>query len=99
MLVRFTEINGEITVKILVSSQTARQMLEANIQELRNIFSPHQISIEEQEIDLQQIHQQLEDEFLEEQSQDQSQHHDEEKESSDNNFEEEFHEYLLNEKA
>lgn len=99
MVVRFTEINGEITLKIIVSSQVTKQMLESNIHELRTMFSPHQISIEEQEFDLQQIQQQLEDEFMEEQNQDQSEHHQEEKQSSDHTFEEEFHNLLMNEKV
>lgn len=47
MMVRLTELNGEMTVKIFVSSQATRQMLEANIHQLKNMFAPHQVVIEE----------------------------------------------------
>src|SRR5699024_5136827 len=43
MLVRFIEINGEMTVKLLVTSQATRHMLEANIHQLKHLFAPHQI--------------------------------------------------------
>lgn len=46
MLVRFMEVNGEITVKIFVTSQTAKTALEANIHQLKHMFAPHQVSIE-----------------------------------------------------
>lgn len=99
MVVRFTEMNGEMTLKIIVSSQVTKQILESNIHELRSMFSPHQISIEEQEFDLQQIQQQLDDEFMEEQNEEQSQHHQEEKESSENKHGKDFHSLLMNEKV
>lgn len=46
MLVRFVEINGEMTVKIIVSSQATKSILEANIHLLKHMFAPHQVSIE-----------------------------------------------------
>lgn len=46
MLVRFVEINGEMTVKILVSSQATKSLLETNVHQLKHMFAPHQISIE-----------------------------------------------------
>ena len=49
MMVRFTQINGEMLVKILVSTAVAKEMLEGNLQQLRNMFSPHQVVIEKQE--------------------------------------------------
>ncbi|GEM_PF-4688413 len=49
MLVKFTQVDGEILVKILVTSDAAKEMLKGNIQQLRNMFSPHQVVIEKQE--------------------------------------------------
>jgi len=99
MLVRFIEKNGEMTLKIIVSSQTTKQVLETNIRELRNIFSPHQISIEEQEIDFQNIHKQSEGKSLEEDQQEQSQHSNpDEEDQLENDGESNFYE-LLNEEV
>lgn len=49
IFVRMTEINGEMTVKLLVSSQATKRLLEANIHQLKHMFSPHQVVIEENE--------------------------------------------------
>jgi len=46
MLVRFVEVNGEMAVKIFVSSQATKSLLETNIHQLKHMFAPHQISIE-----------------------------------------------------
>ncbi|WP_026906122.1 flagellar hook-length control protein FliK [Paucisalibacillus globulus] len=50
MMVRLIEINGEMTVKIVVSSQAAKEMLESNINQLRHMFSPQQVVIERQDL-------------------------------------------------
>lgn len=49
MIVRFTQIDGEMAVKIIVSSQAAKTMLESNIHQLKHMFSPHQVIIERDE--------------------------------------------------
>ncbi|MFC0524141.1 flagellar hook-length control protein FliK [Pontibacillus salicampi] len=49
MMVRMTQQNGEMMVKILVTSQAAKEMLESNMQQLRHMFSPSQVQIERQE--------------------------------------------------
>lgn len=46
MLVRFIEVNGEMTVKILVTSQATKSILEANVHQLKHMFAPHQVVIE-----------------------------------------------------
>ncbi|RLL45319.1 hypothetical protein D8M04_10720 [Oceanobacillus piezotolerans] len=53
MMVRLTQVNGEMTVKILVATQTAKELLETNIKQLKNMFSPHQVVIEKQEWNVQ----------------------------------------------
>lgn len=50
MMVRLTEINGEMTVKIVVSTQAAKEMLESNMHQLRHMFSPQQVIIERQDV-------------------------------------------------
>lgn len=47
--VELTEIDGEMLVKLTASSQMAKEALEANIKELRHMFSPQNIVIEKQE--------------------------------------------------
>lgn len=49
MTVRFAQIDGEMTVKIVVSTQLAKEMLESNIHQLKHLFAPHQVSIERDE--------------------------------------------------
>ncbi|MEI3604599.1 flagellar hook-length control protein FliK [Pseudogracilibacillus sp. SE30717A] len=50
MTVRFVQVDGEMAVKIIVSSQVAREMLESNIHQLKHMFSPHQVVIERNEL-------------------------------------------------
>ncbi len=100
MVVRLTEINGELTLKIITTSQVTRQMLEANIHELRNMFAPSQVTIERQDLELSQVQQQLEEEFVHEQEQDQpEQQHEQEQDSDQNKFIEALTSLLMSEKV
>lgn len=47
--VKMTQVNGEMMVKMLVSSQAAKDMLEQNVHQLRHLFQPHQVSVERNE--------------------------------------------------
>ncbi|MFD1067570.1 flagellar hook-length control protein FliK [Oceanobacillus locisalsi] len=47
--IRFAQSNGELTVQMLVSSKAVKEVLESNLHQLRNIFSPHQVSVEKQD--------------------------------------------------
>lgn len=47
--VEMSEIDGEIYVKLIASSAGAKEALESNIRELRHMFSPHQVLIEQEE--------------------------------------------------
>ncbi|MFD1414594.1 flagellar hook-length control protein FliK [Oceanobacillus jeddahense] len=49
MTIRFLQTNGELTVQMLVSSKAVKEVLESNLHQLRNVFSPHQVTIERQE--------------------------------------------------
>ncbi len=46
MTLHFTQMNGDMVVKIIVSSQMAKEMLETNIHQLKHLFAPHQVMIE-----------------------------------------------------
>lgn len=97
MVVRLTEMNGEMALKILVSSDTTKQMLEKNIKELRNLFSPHQVVIEKQESGLNQIQKEHQDQSLDDHEENQSNHsNQEETNDSGETFEKEFKELLMN---
>lgn len=49
MMIRLVEINGEMTVKIVVTSQAAKDVLESNMNQLKHMFSPQQVVIERQD--------------------------------------------------
>ncbi len=103
MMVRFTQVNGEILVKILVTSAAAKEMLESNIHQLKNMFSPHQVVVERQDASLQQtanMQKEQEDGQLteqEKQQSEQSEHKD--NQQNEGSFESQFEELLMNEKV
>jgi len=99
MFVRFIEMNGEMTVKITVSSQATKKMLEANIHQLKNMFSPHQVVIEKQEIDFDEIVK--EDALAKEQNNDEEQQpsEDEEKQQDHQSEAKEDFQKILDEKV
>lgn len=72
ILIRFTEINGEMTVKMVVATAQAKEMLESNLHQLKHMFSPHQVVIERQEPTIQttqEAQQEQADQSFEEQDQ------------------------------
>ncbi|KGX88636.1 flagellar hook-length control protein FliK [Pontibacillus marinus] len=104
MMVRMTQQNGEMMVKIMVTSQTTKEMLEGNLQQLRHMFSPNQVVVEKQDLNVnsqQNMHFQKEqDEYSEEQHDPQSTQEDNEHEQHDEETESlDFHELLMNEKV
>ena len=44
--VRFTQVDGNMTVQMVVTSQATKELLEANLHQLKHMFSPHQVVIE-----------------------------------------------------
>lgn len=97
MMVRLTELNGELTVKILVSSQATRQMLEANIHQLKHMFAPHQVIIEESnELNIQNIAEEHEhqDQSLEEHEESDGQ--DQQQQQAKEEVSESFQDVLMN---
>lgn len=47
--IEMTEIDGEMFVKIIATSEMAKEALESNMKELRHMFSPHQVIVEQEE--------------------------------------------------
>lgn len=103
MMVRLTQIDGEMVVKITVSSHAAKKMLESNIHQLRNMFSPQQVVVERQELPVQQgqdVQREQKDQQLKDQSDNQSEHPDQQEEpNTGDDFATQFHELLMNEKV
>ncbi|AVQ99047.1 hypothetical protein OBCHQ24_08515 [Oceanobacillus iheyensis] len=102
MMVKLTQINGEMTVKILVSSQATKEMMEGNIHQLRNMFSPHQVVIEKQDMAVQQSQnlQEEQDNQHSDQQQDRSGDTRQDEEShAEDDFATQFHELLMIEKV
>ncbi|MBS3680047.1 flagellar hook-length control protein FliK [Ornithinibacillus massiliensis] len=101
MMVRLTEINGEMTVKIVVSTQAAKDMLESNISQLKHMFSPQQVVIERQDVGAGQGQAQTkqgDEQSLQGQNQDQSDDMDHQQESnhSGDDFEARLDELIRN---
>lgn len=61
LTIKFAQVNGELAVKILATSQSAKDMLEGNMKQLRHMFSPQQVVVEKVEASSmqQQIQEQL----------------------------------------
>jgi flagellar hook-length control protein FliK len=99
MVVKLTQINGEMAVKIAVSSQMAKDMLEGNLQQLRHIFSPHQVVIEKTDVSFSNESNAHEyDESFEESQGDQQQQKEHEQDGDKSQSELSFHD-ILNEKV
>lgn len=101
MMIRLTQNDGEMVIKITVNSGATKDVLERNLHQLRNIFSPHQVVIERQEISLQQASEltkeQTEESLQEHENEEQQDQHDDQEQ--DDNNESTFQEILMNEKV
>lgn len=58
MTIQLVKIDGEMIAKIMVSSQTTKNVLDSNLHQLKNMFAPHQVLIEKQDGDEQAIFEQ-----------------------------------------
>lgn len=84
MQVRLVQVNGEIQVKIFVTTQLAKEMLESNLHQLKSMFAPHQVSIERDETvpDEEFYHDELEEEKEEHDEKEESLHDEKNREES-----------------
>ncbi|MGP4106986.1 flagellar hook-length control protein FliK [Virgibacillus sp. L01] len=101
MMVKLTQMNGEMTVKIMVSSHAAKEMLESNMHQLKNMFSPQQVVVEKQEVSSQQAQTNLseEEQNTDEHEQGQSDHSEQDEQQEEEDFETQFQNILMNEKV
>ncbi|WP_018932670.1 flagellar hook-length control protein FliK [Gracilibacillus lacisalsi] len=99
--VKLTQINGEMTVKMIASTQGAKELLEGNLKQLRHMFSPQQVIIEKQENFSQVNQEELTDDNLNSQGEDQ-QEQTNDQEQEENNAEHQnlsFHDILMDAKV
>ncbi len=105
MLVHLTEVDGKMTVKIVVNTHATKEMLESNMHQLRTMFSPNQVVIEKQDLLLRQDlgterEQNNQQSKNPKQNQsDQSKQNEPENTDAANDFPAQFHELLMNEKV
>ncbi|MBM7571824.1 flagellar hook-length control protein FliK [Aquibacillus albus] len=104
IMVKLVQENGEMVVKMTVSSHMTKDLLEANINQLRHMFSPQQVLIEKQELpSFQQDESQLKkDDHQKSSDQSNSDHNDEEleqRQEKENQSEESFYHILMNEEV
>lgn len=104
MMIKLIQLNGEMTVKITVSAQATKDMLESNIHQLKHLFSPSQVVIEKQDVsaaEAQGFKEEQSDQPMQEQEQGDN---DSQQENNQQDHREEdnripFHEWLMNEKV
>ncbi|MGM8364135.1 flagellar hook-length control protein FliK [Virgibacillus sp. W0181] len=104
MVVRLTQMNGEMAVKIIVTSQVAKEMMESNIHQLKNMFAPHQVVIEKEDLvngSRQDILKEAHDEQTKEQEKERSESDPSEdnEDQANKDFKTEFLEQIMNEKV
>lgn len=102
VMVKLTQVNGEMIVKMIVASQGAKELLEGNLNQLRHMFSPQQVVIERQENLTQTGQEKLSDEnndSLDENSQNQSDQHDGQQNDSEEQEQINFHDLLMDAKV
>jgi flagellar hook-length control protein FliK len=103
MMVRLTQINGEMTVNIVVTTQAAKEMLESNINQLKHMFSPQQVVIERQDVaagQAQSQSKQNDEQLFNEHNQSQSeQSNQQEGNRNEEDFEAHLNDLILNEKV
>jgi len=100
MVLRFIQEDNQLNVRMIVTTKAAKEMLEANLNQLRHLFSPGQIVIERQTNE--QFQQQLNN-YFDEQKEQEQQNQDEQpkkkKENKDNDTGMSFQDYLFHEEV
>src|SRR5690606_9821507 len=101
LTIRFMEQDGQMIVKMIVQSKGAKELLEANIHQLRHMFAPNQVIIErqyqEQSFSLQQENVNKDEENTGEQHQKHSKQNDNEQEKQETKAT--FKDYLFHEEV
>ncbi|WP_188454386.1 flagellar hook-length control protein FliK [Virgibacillus oceani] len=104
MMVKLTQINGEMTVKIMVTTHAAKEMLESNMHQLKHMFSPQQVVVEKQDFNSQSAQsfqgKQQDDGWNDRGEGGQSQHtNDDNNNQANDDAETQFHDLLMNEEV
>ncbi|MCD5322686.1 MULTISPECIES: flagellar hook-length control protein FliK [Pontibacillus] len=100
MMVKMTQQNGEMMVKIMVTTQAAKDMLEGNMNQLRHMFSPNQVQVEKQDVTI-QADQSFTFDKEQDHKEDERPQQEQEQNVTENEEEESirFHDVLMNEKV
>ncbi|WP_058307812.1 flagellar hook-length control protein FliK [Gracilibacillus massiliensis] len=102
VMVKLTQVNGEMVVKMMVASQGAKELLEGNLSQLRHMFTPQQVVIERQETLTQTGQEKLTDEnqeSLDDNSQNENDQYDGERSDSEEQDKKDFHDLLMDAKV
>ncbi|TFB23210.1 hypothetical protein E3U55_05165 [Filobacillus milosensis] len=100
MMLKFTQIDGQMAVKISVTTQAAKEMLEGNLQQLRHMFSPNQVVVERQVDQTNTDYtQQFTDKDESQQDQDSQEHAQDQTDSNEEQLEKSFSDYLFEEEV
>lgn len=72
VIIRLQQVNGEMTVRFLVTTQAAKELFEANLHQLKPMFAPNQVVVERApQVPDEEFYQEfLEENFDEEQGED-----------------------------
>ncbi|MDC3414134.1 flagellar hook-length control protein FliK [Aquibacillus sp. 3ASR75-11] len=100
MVVKLTQLNGEMVVKISVTTQVAKDMLEGNLQQLRHMFSPQQVVIEKTDpLSLGDLYSLEQEERFKDAAKDEQQQQSQQQNQGNTPSELSFHDILVNEKV
>ncbi|SHN16226.1 flagellar hook-length control protein FliK [Gracilibacillus kekensis] len=102
VMVKLTQVNGEMVVKMMVASQGAKELLEGNLNQLRHMFSPQQVLIERQDTLTQTGQEKLTDEnqdSLDDKGQSENDQNDGEQSESEEQDKINFHDLLMDAKV
>lgn len=91
---RMIQVNGETIVKLIVHSEQAKRLLDANMSQLKPMFSPHQVSVETR-ADLQGIQESDMEKMQDQDNQEEDESEQQQKENKGTqSFEELFNDYI-----
>lgn len=82
--VNFSQVNGEMIVRIIASSGYAKEMLESNLHQLKHAFSPHQVQVIRGDDTV------IEDDIAQQKEEQSDEHQEHEEEQPDEQYEEQI---------
>lgn len=99
IMIKMQRVDGELMVKLLVNSPEAKRLLESNLTQLRNMFSPHQVTVEKQEAVIATAPGSEQQAAREQQKEQQSRQQQSKQQQQDHQEDSAFSEFLMNAKV